>query len=107
MQGLVFADEIYDALDKGVATQIGKFAQCESAAQMSFAVGVASGTRKRAFASDFDGEQRNISGKDSPPGGENLSRRKTGIGGRGHMVVMRISQGEILNFRGKESNLKM
>jgi hypothetical protein len=70
MDGLVFAYELQNALDKCVAAQVTELAQGDLSAQVRIPVGVAARATERALASDLDGEHREATGQDSAPRGQ-------------------------------------
>ena len=71
---MVFADEIEDAVDEGVAAKVAEFAEGDAAAEVPVTVSVAAGTAERALAGDFDAEQWYFSGQYAGPRGEQAAR---------------------------------
>jgi hypothetical protein len=74
---VVALNQIEDAVDQIVATEIGKVAELGFAAEMRIAVGIASGTAQGTFASYFNREKRDFPAKDFAPGPHDVKRVPT------------------------------
>jgi hypothetical protein len=69
VERLVFADQLQDAVDEGVAAEVAQLAEGDAAAQVGVTVGVAARASERALTSYFDAEQRDFAGENAHPGG--------------------------------------
>src|SRR5579863_9377909 len=76
VQRLVATHQIEHAIDERIAAKIAQFAESGLAAQMTVAVGVASGTIQRTFAGDFNREHRNMPRENAPPRPRQVARGK-------------------------------
>lgn len=70
----MFADEVEDAVDEGVAAKIAEFTEGDAAAEVGVTVSIAARAAERALASDFDAEQWYFSGQYAGPCGEQAAR---------------------------------
>ena len=77
---LMFADEIYHAVNESVAMEIIELAKRSLAAEVRIAIGITARTGEGAFASDFDGKHGDFTGENIPPGRENFTFGDAWIG---------------------------
>jgi hypothetical protein len=68
MHGTVAAYQVKDTMDQRISAKVPEFPQRGAVAQVTLTIGVASRTTQRAFASDLNGKQRNVSAQHPPPG---------------------------------------
>jgi hypothetical protein len=61
------ADGVDDAVDEIVSALVIESAEKDTSGEMFVVVGVTAGTAERAFASDLDGEKRNLSAQNLSP----------------------------------------
>jgi hypothetical protein len=69
VEGLVLVDDAEDVFDEGVFLIVGQLAKGDGAisSEVGRIVGVASGTAKRTFPGEFDGQRRTATQKDGLP----------------------------------------
>jgi hypothetical protein len=75
----VFSYQAQNSVHKVITTEVAQLAESHSAAQMSIAVGITSGTRKRAFPRNFDGKHGDVAGQNSSPRREHFTGPKTWV----------------------------
>jgi hypothetical protein len=80
VDGLVFADEVEDAVDQGIATEVVELAESDIATEMRVAIGVTARAGKRALAGDFNGEHGEAADEDASPSREDFAICEAGIG---------------------------